>query len=333
MLRGDRHSDRYDRRSHQRIERINLNHDRYNTPKHNRRNRDHGNDHGHGLGSLFSNTNPKLHGDSEAEFEKCLELSNLDDPEFLEGVKRSCTDSFITMCLEKGKSNTVRKSEPVLVTNPINDELTPDAIIAMCLEKAKPDENPINDSVIAMCLEKAKAKTKPDPIIAYYEENKEYIDIHYNSEAAFRNACMSNKSDVAKYIYNLGEVDLSAYNHQAFHITCLNQNIEMAKWFTEIDHRYHISMSEPDRLDISDCDFIDPNAIKKSLNEPPVTLTYDYDDFMEDCIDNDLDGNFDDDDLIDDDLVDDDNDDDYFEFETVEDHYCLPEESEPHYFS
>ena len=73
-------------------------------------------------------------------------------------------------------------------------------------------------------------------LVDFASQNKYFdqkIDIRAKNEA-FRNACGDNYIDIARWIFETGDIDIHANNEEAFRNACVNNNIEIAKWLIEI---------------------------------------------------------------------------------------------------
>lgn len=103
------------------------------------------------------------------------------------------------------------------------------------------------------------------------------INHNINCDEPFRNACMSNKFELAKYIYSKGNVDIHSKKFQGFNYVCLNNNFNFADWFISIDNNYYYDILDNGRIDITNCGNI---LIFSEDSHKPIE-TYDEDLFLD----------------------------------------------------
>ena len=71
---------------------------------------------------------------------------------------------------------------------------------------------------------------------AYFHYNQYKINIHHNSEYAFRSAVKNNKINIVKWLCTLdNKVDIHANNDEAFYTSCRQGFIEIAQWLYSYD--------------------------------------------------------------------------------------------------
>lgn len=60
------------------------------------------------------------------------------------------------------------------------------------------------------------------------------IDINTHNDYMFRYACKKGCEDIARYIYNLGNVNIFAENNEAFYNSCYSNNSNLVIWLNEM---------------------------------------------------------------------------------------------------
>ena len=69
----------------------------------------------------------------------------------------------------------------------------------------------------------------------YYEKHKEHIDIHWNNEECFRNACETGFLECAKWLYKEApNINISVSSEYPFRYACLNGHLNIAKWLLSV---------------------------------------------------------------------------------------------------
>jgi len=92
-------------------------------------------------------------------------------------------------------------------------------------------------------------------LVAQYFFNKYTIDIHDNTEHAFRQACYYNHIEIAEWLFKLGSdilspINIHAYDEDAFKSACFYGSLEIVKWL------YQLGNDNSSPIDIrSDNDF------------------------------------------------------------------------------
>lgn len=106
------------------------------------------------------------------------------------------------------------------------------------------------------------------------------IDVHYDSERPFVNACSNNTADVVEYLYDSIKPDITTNRDEAFRFACLSNKIENAYYLMSVCDRYNmrIRARTPDDMaayaggSYDDC-IIEPN----SIDIVPIEFSYIYD--------------------------------------------------------
>lgn len=68
-------------------------------------------------------------------------------------------------------------------------------------------------------------------------------DLPY-TDGAFMLACINNHKDIATWLYNMGNVDVTSCHNSAFVLTCFNGHLEMAKWLDVISINTQITYED-----------------------------------------------------------------------------------------
>jgi hypothetical protein len=102
-------------------------------------------------------------------------------------------------------------------------------------------------------------KSDLDTIRMHILTHKE-IDLHYDSERPFLNACVNNSTDVVEYMYKYVKPDISVNNDEIFRFTCHANNIDNVMYLMKICDRFDVKMRV--RKDTDNAD--DPIGIWKN---------------------------------------------------------------------
>lgn len=125
-------------------------------------------------------------------------------------------------------------------------------------------------------IEKIREKDV-DALRRFYLTFSRAINPHYNHEEPFRTACTVGDYATVRFMYDeIGNIDLTAFNHEAFHMSCLANNIEVALWIQNIDGRYRVVMSSNTQIDHEACKFIDEEADRIREQVKRINETRDY---------------------------------------------------------
>lgn len=84
-------------------------------------------------------------------------------------------------------------------------------------------------------------KSDLDTIRMHLLTHKE-VDVHYDNERPFLNACVNNSVDVVEYMYKNIKPDISINNDEIFRFTCYANNIDNVMYLMRICDRYDMKM-------------------------------------------------------------------------------------------
>lgn len=127
-------------------------------------------------------------------------------------------------------------------------------------------------------IEKIREKDL-DELDEFHNDFHQVIDGHYNHEEPFRTACNIGDHQIVEFVYDIFDnIDLSAFNHEAFRMSCLTNNIDTALWFTKIDERYRVVFGSETRIDNDLSRFIDDEKTCAEIKQ--IKTDNDYIDYI-----------------------------------------------------
>ena len=144
------------------------------------------------------------------------------------------------------------------------------------MQQMRFDEQDYNIRMIF--IQKIREKNS-DELRKFYTMFRHRLDPHYSSDEPFRIACATGDYQTVRFIYDeIGSVDHTARNHEAFHTSCFANYLDIATWFQSIDDRYHVVMRSDNTIDHTVCKFIVDALITKhesgNINNTPEHVAY-----------------------------------------------------------
>jgi hypothetical protein len=106
------------------------------------------------------------------------------------------------------------------------------------------------------------------------------IDVHYDSERPFINACSNNTVDVVEYLYDSIKPDLTTNRDTAFRFACLSNKIDNAYYLMSICDRYNMKIRAritDDTAAYAGGSYDDCVIETSSIDIVPIEFSYIYD--------------------------------------------------------
>lgn len=210
-----------------------------------------------------SQNNPRNYWDDQTIYDRQSILDKLAISD-----SQTTLDERVTRNNQKASGDTMDDFNVRVYANRMNN---PDIIRLTDKDTVAKHKKEATNKFVQMCLKDSVAST-----IEFYFDNNNLIDVHYNDDEAFRNACIANNTCLAQTIYDLGNVKIRERNDYAFHMACLNSNIELANWFKSIDDRYFfliIQDGDKSKIDVNSCKYTEKSgqqSVKQTVIPKPV---------------------------------------------------------------
>lgn len=94
------------------------------------------------------------------------------------------------------------------------------------------------DSLTPHIIHKIQHKIDIGKLKEYYFANILRLNIHDNNEVIFRTSCKYGRTDIAKWILELGETNIHALDDHAFWEACTSGHTETVKWLISVQEKY-----------------------------------------------------------------------------------------------